>query len=178
MVAPAAADATSVNVVVLSSKGRRECAKSATVTLAITDLQDMQNHMRETIDQGLKELQTKQGQGGLPAAPPSAMNPGTNSSVTKDAPAPDSNVSTEVNQQLADASQAEKEVVAQVRTEGEPPSSAPAAGPVVIKVGQTIDEVTTSLGSPVTVIDLGSKKIYKYQDMKITFMDGKVADVD
>lgn len=191
MVAPAAADATSVSVVVLSSKGGRECVKSATVTVAITDLQDMQNHMREAIDQGMQELQTKQGQGGLPAAPPSAIAPGTNSTVTKDAPPPDTNVSTEVNQQLADATQAEKEVVAQAQQETAPPSSTPAAGstapssvaaassgPATITVGQTIDEVTAILGSPVTVIDLGPKKIYKYQDMKVTFKEGKVADVD
>jgi hypothetical protein len=38
--------------------------------------------------------------------------------------------------------------------------------------------VTANLGAPVTVIDLGSKKIYKYKDMKVTFKDGKVSDVD
>jgi hypothetical protein len=38
--------------------------------------------------------------------------------------------------------------------------------------------VTASLGAPLTVIDLGSKKIYKYKDMKITFKDGKVSDVE
>jgi hypothetical protein len=48
---------------------------------------------------------------------------------------------------------------------------------VTIGVGQTIDEVTASLGFPLTIIDLGAKKIYKYQDMKITFKDGKVSDV-
>lgn len=180
MIAPNAPDATAVNVVVLSSKGGRECAKSATVTLAITDLQDMQNHMRETIDQGLQELQAKQGQGGLPAAPPSAMISGANSTVTKDAPPPDANVATEVNQQLADASQAEKEVVAQAQQETAPasPAASSTAGPVMISVGQTIDEVTASLGFPLTIIDLGAKKIYKYQDMKITFKDGKVSDVE
>jgi hypothetical protein len=182
MIAPAAPDATAVNVVVLSSKGGSECAKSATVTVAITDLQDMQNHMRETIDQGLQELQTKQGQGGLPPAPPSALAPGANSTVTKDAPPPNVNVATEVNQQLADASQAEKDVVAQAQQEAAPASSTPAAassgGPVTITVGQTIDEVTANLGFPLTIIDLGAKKIYKYQDMKITFKDGIVADVE
>jgi hypothetical protein len=34
----------------------------------LTDLQEMQNHMRETIDQGLQDLQAKQGKGGLPAS--------------------------------------------------------------------------------------------------------------
>ena len=33
------------------------------------------------------------------------------------------------------------------------------------------------LGQPQKVVDLGSKKIYVYRDMKITFNAGKVADV-
>ena len=73
LMAPPGPSATDANLMVLSSKGGLECRKSTVVTVALTDLQDMQNHMRETIDQGLQELQEKQGQGGLPAAPPSAM---------------------------------------------------------------------------------------------------------
>jgi hypothetical protein len=61
-----AADATSANLVVLSSKGNPECQISLTVQVQLTDLQEMQNHMRETIDQGLQDLQDKQGSGGCP----------------------------------------------------------------------------------------------------------------
>ena len=50
-------------------------AKGDTVSVTMADLQDMQNHMRETIDQGMGELQAKQGKGGLPALPPSANVP-------------------------------------------------------------------------------------------------------
>jgi hypothetical protein len=32
-------------------------------------------------------------------------------------------------------------------------------------------------GKPDKVVDLGAKKIYMYKDMKITFTDGKVSDV-
>ena len=53
------ADATAANLVVLSSKGGKECHKGATVSVALTDLQDMQNHMRETIDPGMGDLQAK-----------------------------------------------------------------------------------------------------------------------
>ena len=56
----------------MASKGGNECQKSSTVTVQLTDLQEMQNSMRETIDQGLQDLQAKQGKGGLPPAPPSA----------------------------------------------------------------------------------------------------------
>jgi hypothetical protein len=170
--------------VVLSSKGGQECAKSDTVTVALTDLQEMQNYMRENIDQGLQELQTKQGTGGLPAAPPSAKAAPVDVGFTKDAPSPDSNGAAVVNQQLADADQAEKEMVAQAQQEGGAASSAPsstparAAGPATVALGQSIAEVTASIGALLTVIDLGSKKIYKYKDMKVTFKDGKVSDVD
>jgi hypothetical protein len=51
------------------------------------------------------------------------------------------------------------------------------AGPVTISLGQTIAEVEAINGKPDKVVDLGAKKIYMYKDMKITFTDGKVSDV-
>jgi hypothetical protein len=67
------ADATTVDLVVLASKGGPECQKRATVSVSLDDLQEMQNHMRTMIDQGLQELQAKQGKGGLQVAPASAQ---------------------------------------------------------------------------------------------------------
>lgn len=183
MAAPAAPDVDSVDLVVMASKGGRECPKSDTVTVALADLQDMQNHMRETIDQGLQELQAKQGTGGLPTAPPAADAPPVDAGIAKDAPPPDPNGAAEVNQEMADADQAEKEVTDEAQQEtgpSTPPPDAPppAQSPATITLGQSVDEVTAILGPPLTVIDLGAKKIYKYQDMKITFKDGKVSDVE
>ena len=57
------------------------------------------------------------------------------------------------------------------------PPAAPAGPPPSIEVGQTIDQVTASLGQPQKVVNLGTKKIYVYKDSKITFKDGKVSDV-
>jgi len=171
---PPPPDATSANLIVLSSKGGRECRKSDTVAVTLADLQDMQNHMRETIDQGLQELQAKQGTGGLPAAPPSARGAAVDAPIAQGAPPPDPNDASAVNQQLAEADQAEKEVTNEAQQE----APAPAAGPTTIALGQSIDQVTASLGQPETVVDLGPKKIYKYQDMKVTFKDGRVADVE
>jgi hypothetical protein len=179
--------ATSVNLVVLSSKGGQECAKSDIITVALTDLQDMQNHMRDTIDQGLRDLQSKQSTSGLPAAPPSAKAAPVEVGFTKDAPPPDTNGAAVVNQQLTEADQAEKEVVSQAQLEtggtaSTPPPSAkiptPPTAPATITRGQSIDQVTASLGTPAVVIDMGPKKVYKYKDMKITFNDGKVSDVE
>ena len=53
---------------------------------------------------------------------------------------------------------------------------ATAAG-VRIQLGQTIPEIVTVLGQPERIVDLGSKKIYVYKTLKITFLDGKVSDV-
>ena len=72
----------------LASKGGKECAKGDTVSVTMADLQDMQNHMRETIDQGMGELQAKQGKGGLPALPPSANVPPAKTMLAMDAPPP------------------------------------------------------------------------------------------
>jgi serine protease inhibitor len=57
--------------------------------------------------------------------------------------------------------------------------AAPAGPPKTIAIGQTIDEVTAILGQPKSIVNLGTKKIYVYPDLKlkVTFNDGKVSDV-
>jgi hypothetical protein len=52
--------------------------------------------------------------------------------------------------------------------------SAPVA---TVQLGQSPDQVESVLGKPSKVIDLGTKKIFVYKDMKIVFVDGKVSDV-
>ena len=180
-------NATAVDLVVLSSKGGSECQKADTVTVALNDLQEMQNHMRETIDQGLQDLQAKQGSRGIPKAPPSAQAPPVTTEFAQSAPPPDPNGATEVNQQLQDADAAEKGVVAQAQAEtGTPtpqsslaqPMATPApAAPTTVELGETVDQVTGAMGQPTRVFDLGAKKILQYPSMKITFKDGKVVDV-
>jgi len=46
-----------------------------------------------------------------------------------------------------------------------------------ITLGATIDEVTGTLGQPSKIVVLGNKKTYIYRDLKVTFTDGKVTDV-
>lgn len=54
----------------------------------------------------------------------------------------------------------------------------PAAAPPPIKIGQTIDEVQANTNNGlVLAADLGDKKIYQYNGLKITFVKGKVTDV-
>ena len=53
----------------------------------------------------------------------------------------------------------------------------PPQPPPTIQLGQTPDEVTGALGQPEKIVNLGAKQIYYYKDMKITFVKGKVSDV-
>jgi hypothetical protein len=54
---------------------------------------------------------------------------------------------------------------------------APAAATKTIALGQTMDEVVGILGPPQKKVNLGTKEIYFYPDMKVIFISGKVADV-
>ena len=66
----------------------------------------------------------------------------------------------------------------QVQPQPQPEQPAPApAQPASIEKGQTIDQVVAILGQPEKRVDLGAKKIYVYKDLKITFVIGKVTDV-
>jgi hypothetical protein len=180
---PPAPNADAATLAVLASKGGKECVKGDTVSVTFADLQDMQNHMRETIDAGMGELQSKQGKGGLPALPPSAAAPPVETDLAMNAPPPDATAATQINQQWGEADKAEQDVATEVApAAGEAaaapaPIAAPAAPPVNIDTGRTIDQVTAALGEPKNIVNLGAKKIYVYKDMKITFKDGKVSDV-
>jgi len=58
-----------------------------------------------------------------------------------------------------------------------PPTDAPAAAPKSISLGQTKDEVAASFGQPSKIVKLPTKEIDYYPDMKVTFVKGKVSDV-
>jgi hypothetical protein len=182
---PPPPDATAANLVVLSSKGGQECRKGDTVSVSFTDLQDMQNHMRETIGAGMGELQTNQSKGGLPALPPSAKAAPVNASFAAAAPPPDTDAANQINEQAQGADQAEQEALKDAaQNAGDQGAATPLAAPApppappkTISLGQTIDEITGNLGQPKSIVDLGAKKIYVYPDMKITFNNGKVTDI-
>jgi hypothetical protein len=56
-----------------------------------------------------------------------------------------------------------------------PPADAP---PATIELGQSKDQVTAGFGQPLRVAKLGAKTIFYYKDMKVTFTDGKVSNVE
>lgn len=58
-----------------------------------------------------------------------------------------------------------------------PPADAPPAAPKTIEKGETKDQVAAILGAPTKVVKLGTKEIDVYPDMKVTFVNNKVSDV-
>jgi hypothetical protein len=51
------------------------------------------------------------------------------------------------------------------------------AEPQTIQLGQTTDQVLAVLNKPEKIVNLGPKQIFVYRDLKVTFVDGKVSDV-
>jgi hypothetical protein len=51
------------------------------------------------------------------------------------------------------------------------------AEPQTIQLGMTTDQVQAALGKPEKIFNVGAKQIYVYKDVKVTFQNGKVADV-
>jgi hypothetical protein len=47
-----------------------------------------------------------------------------------------------------------------------------------LRLGLTVDEVVSQLGQPASTATAGDKQIYLFKDWKVTFVKGKVADID
>lgn len=58
-----------------------------------------------------------------------------------------------------------------------PPGGTTTAPPKTISVGQSKDQVLAALGQPQKVANLNSKEIDFYPDLKVTFVNGKVVEV-
>lgn len=52
-----------------------------------------------------------------------------------------------------------------------------ASQPQQIEMGQTPDQVRGALGQPDKTVNLGPKQIWVYKDLKVTFLNGRVVDV-
>jgi hypothetical protein len=91
--------------VLVSSSQKGDCHSGSQVAMAVDDLQEMHNHFREQLDQGLKTLAENQGRNGLPSgpAPGGRANPDGRAE-------PDLDVEAQLNDQQKDADAAEVEV--------------------------------------------------------------------
>jgi hypothetical protein len=88
-------DGATVDAVVMASKGGVECERAAKVEIALNDVQEMQNHMRDTIDQGMAD--TNAGKQAAKITPAFAASP----------PPADSSAASEIEQQQQIAAAAE-----------------------------------------------------------------------
>ena len=91
--------------VLVSSSQKGDCNSGSQVAMAVDDLQEMHNHFREQLDQGLKTLAENQGKNGIPAGP----KPGGRANPDGQAQ-PDLDVEAQLNDQQKDADAAEAEV--------------------------------------------------------------------
>jgi len=57
------------------------------------------------------------------------------------------------------------------------PAVASAVESKTVKLGMSADEVKQTLGNPDKLVDLGTKQVFIYKDMKVILVDGKVSDV-
>jgi hypothetical protein len=67
-----------------------------------------------------------------------------------------------------------------LQSQDQVPAPAPPPPPQqtqTISKGMTEDQVTAAFGQPDKIVNLGAKKLYIYKDMKVTFVGGKVSDV-
>lgn len=78
-------------------------------------------------------------------------------------------------QAAAAAMQAQPAASSQAIAPPPPPADAP---PATIAVGQTKDQVVAGFGQPVRIAKIGNREIYFYKDMKVTFTNGKVSNVE
>ena len=58
-----------------------------------------------------------------------------------------------------------------------PPADTPPPAPKTIALHQTKDQVLANFGPPTKIVNLGTKEIDYYPDMKVTFVNNKVTDV-
>ena len=97
----------------VSAGKKADCAPGKQVAVGVDDLQEMHNHFQEQLDNGMKDLASKQGTSGLPKAPDTAT-------VASDVPPPPPDASAEkaLQDQQAQADQTEAQVVKEAFSQG------------------------------------------------------------
>jgi len=97
----------------VSSSKKRDCAAGQEIAVGVDDLQEMHNQFEQQLDNGMKELSSKQGSGGLPKAPDATPKP---SDVPP--PPPDNTAAKTIEDQQTTADQTEAQVVKEAFNQG------------------------------------------------------------
>jgi hypothetical protein len=93
--------------VMVSGSQKGDCHSGQMVAVSVENLQDMHNHFREQIDDGLGEMAKKQGTGGMPAAPAGST---TSKPNPEGQASPDLTAQADIEKQNTQADATEKEV--------------------------------------------------------------------
>src|SRR5471030_1207094 len=172
---------------VLASKGSN-CPVGSTVSVPLTDLVEMHNTMRETVEKGLETLRSAQGTDNLPMLPAEAAGEPVLTAYAANMQ-PDPDVAQVIEEELDQADQIEREVMAgsnipddaEVLPEPGPAAPLPSRNSgllATIRTGQPESDVVAILGQPLNVSFLGGvKKLYEYPSGKVIFTDGEVSEV-
>jgi hypothetical protein len=97
----------------VSASKKSDCATGQEIAIGVDDLQEMHNKFEEQLDNGMKDLSSKQGQKGLPKAPDTKTVP---SDVPP--PPPDNNAAKTLEEQQSAADQTESQVVKEAFSQG------------------------------------------------------------
>jgi hypothetical protein len=95
----------------VASGKRGDCPAGAQVQVVLQDLQEMDNNLRVQMDNAIAKLHSDQGQGGLPAAPQSAIASPPRQAIDGATATPEPGVSAMLDQEQQQASLAETGVV-------------------------------------------------------------------
>jgi hypothetical protein len=169
-------DLSAIHLAVLASKGD-DCSRGSVVSVSVADLQEMQNHMRETIDEGLEKLQSEQGRNGVPPAPQEAAQPPVKSLYAEIAPPLDPGIADQLSAQNKEAQKALQETLSQTPG-GQDPADRSASEPRLTQ-GETVQEVLALVGEkPQDVFDSGTNRIYVFSKVVVTFAGGRVVKIE
>jgi len=59
-----------------------------------------------------------------------------------------------------------------------PPADEPVRAPITISIGDSKEQVVAAFGQPEKIVRLERREIYYFKDLKVTFTDGKVSNVE
>jgi hypothetical protein len=167
---------SAIHLAVLASKGN-DCSRGSVVSVSVADLQDMQNHMRETIDEGFEKLQSEQGRNAIPPAPQEAAQPPVKPLYAETAPPLDPAIADQLRAQNKEAQKALRETLSQTPG-GQEPVDRSAREPRLTQ-GETVQEVLAIVGEqPQDIFDSGSNRIYVFSKMVVTFAGGRVVKIE
>jgi hypothetical protein len=166
--------------VLASAAATGGCPSNSVVSISLQDLQEMVNHVRATIDSGLAAMQKDSN---LPKPPSSVPTAAVQAEFASAAPPADPNEAAELQRLNQEASQTEQTVLKEASyndpgvPSGSNPPPAQGSPSTELQPGMTTDDVIRIMGAPTGNTKFGGKQIMTYPNVKLTFTNGKLTDI-